>query len=49
MGPSLTYWVVAWTLMALAFAAATGAILLGAIRLDRASAHRKSDIRNQPK
>ena len=48
MGPNLTYWVVAWTLMALAFAAATGAILLGAIRLDRASADRNSENRNHP-
>ena len=44
MGPGLSYWIVAWTMMGLAFTIATGAILVGALRLDR-----YSELRNRRK
>lgn len=35
MTPDLNFWIAAWSLMAIAFITATGAIILGARGLDR--------------
>lgn len=35
MSLGLSFWIAAWVLMALAFVTATGAILIGTMRLDR--------------
>jgi hypothetical protein len=49
MEPDLTYWMIAWLWMALAFAGAFLAILIGAHGLDRISRNnmRDTDIKHE--
>ncbi len=43
MSLDISFWIVAWLMMAAAFLTATGAIVIGALNLDRESKKRENE------